>query len=515
MPARKHKTHDRKRILTLGQGLAVLALQCLPGVSYGAETPAASSTQSLSSAGRPGVLGLDDAELPAFGRVAEHDRRTVGFDSSYYFYDSEAKKSQPFYPSIGTRLKGGRQTLWLEGEWNVTAQVIVNPKASQFTVEMPQGYVATSRLLGPVQLSVGRRLEHWNHLDEKWGMGLWQPRFRWDYLRPEPVAFTGAYVNVTEKYFQLAAMGSPVFVPDRGVSIDAQIGSISSSSPWFISPPSQILVLNKPTPVNYQLVVPPMAEIVLRPSLSLMARAGQENEGPWASVAYSYKPMNQLLLGYDGKDKLSEVRDGSVVSAQVYPRVLNHHLTSVEAGCNGQVFRGWVSGLLERPVRDNTPSSWTTQEVADALSMSASAEWTFARPAGSFGVPSRLDLSVLRVVGGYAADGGPFSTGSGSVFDSRYPFQTAVSLGLESSLAPLGGFARRVSGSWRLLQDLGNSGQIVSAELRVRPSPGLMVAVGADVLGSDSAAGSGVTGPDFIGRYRANDRVHAGVSYAF
>lgn len=288
-------------------------------------------------------------------------------------------------------------------------------------------------------------------------------------------------------------------------------GKLTSSSIWFIPPPSKILILDMATPVQYSVDVPPIDQIVLHSGVSFLAHLGEE-QGTWAQAGYAYKPMNQLLLAYEGKLQLGT----NVALATVHPRVLYHELISAEAGYTSNLFRGWLSALSDRPIRDQTPESWTTQEVASALSLSPSVEYRFGSSAEKSPV---LGLSYLRVWGGNAPDGG-IGTGatgdnSGSVFDTRYPYTNALIMSLHSSLAPLGGIAQQMQASTRFLQDFDHSGTILSMELTYHPQETWAFSLGADVLGSNSTSNSLSAGSDFISRYQSNDRVHLGVSHAF
>jgi hypothetical protein len=249
-----------------------------------------------------------------------------------------------------------------------------------------------------------------------------------------------------------------------------------------------------------------------------------EEQGPWVAAGYAYKPMNQLLLAYDGYLQLNREGD-KVANATVYPRLLHHHLTSFEAGFSESKFKASVSALSERPVRDQPPTGWTTQEVESALSVSPSLDIEMN---GAADEPVRLGFSYLRVWGGSAPDGGAAkSLGAlgGSVFESRYPFAQAGQMSVKTTLAALHrslSWGRRVSFDMRLLHDIPNQGTILSWELRYRPQFNLELALGADILGtlesdrvSSNATSLSGQATNFIDRYRSNDRFHAGISYVF
>lgn len=440
----------------------------------------------------------------AFGAFGE---RSVGFDASSYFYAGSMSKDS-FFPSLTGRFEGETTGNVLQAAIEADASVMLKPGSYSVFYEARQAYVGTSPEMGSVRLFLGRKLESWNHLDDQWRMGIWQPRFRWDYLHPDVVGLTGAFVEVRHGDFHFSLMGSPIFIPERGVTMTFQNGSVISQSPWFLPPPSQISLFNSPTPINYNLALPNLKELLLRPSVSLKARYGQE-KGAWGSVALAHKPMNQLLMAYSGYFQ-HESEDQQKLQATVYPRSAYHYLMSLEGGYSAETMSGWASLLWDRPMRDTTPWNWTTQEVAPAVALSATVDFQVG---GTKASPTMIDVSALHVWGGNAPDQGPFTKSSGSVFDTRYPFEDAIAVGVKGDVFPIA--RQMISGSARLIQDIGHQGTILSAELKYRPAMMWEMAVGVDVLGSNAVYNAGSGGSDFISRYRGNDRFHAGVSYVF
>jgi hypothetical protein len=178
---------------------------------------------------------------------------------------------------------------------------------------------------------------------------------------------------------------------------------------------------------------------------------------------------------------------------------------SGEGGFVGDRVSGWISVLSEHPFRDNTPADWTTQEIIPSIAVSSTLD---VRVSGSPERATHMDLSLLRQWGGNAGDQGSLAQGgSASAFEARYPFQSALALGLRSSALA------RITASTRLISDVGHEGTIWCMELRYLPRDRWMLGVGADLL--TSAAPEDPMNADFIGRFRANDRFHAGVTYVF
>jgi hypothetical protein len=473
---------------------------------------AAGSTLDSPSPGMSIPSGLSETPIVLPGLGGE-SYRSLGFDFADYPFVQQPH-TDSLNPSLNFHWESVSRGPIFETAFETAAQLTYHAAGrSAFFFEMTEAYLGTSKSLGNAQLKVGRKLEHWNHLDERWQFGIWQPRFRWDFIRPETVGLLGASFSVTGPAFEWVVLGSPGFIPERGVPISVENGEVMSRSPWFLPPPKKVKFLEEVTAVEYSMVLPSVQEIVQHAGASTMVRLG-EQKGIWASVAYAYKPMNQLLLAYDGYLQLDSKADESAV-ATIFPRVLYHHLTSLEVGYNHPSFSSYFSMLYERPVRDAPPSQWTTQEVTSALGVSPTMDVIIG---GTEADPSRVEVSYLRVWGGNARDGGELSDlggKAGSAFESRYPFDNAFRLALKSNLGGISPALKRIRSHSQFLGDITNQGYIFSTELRYQARSNWELALGADLLGSNLPVGGPDKGANFIGRYRNNDRVHAGITYVF
>lgn len=438
---------------------------------------------------------------------------SLGLDTVGYFHSTD-DGPKGFQNSLSPELVGRWQAHdagpVLEGGAQADLLLMFNgvsqvPSASTTStyIEAPELYAGTSRQLAPVQLDVGRKLEQWNHLDEQWNLGIWQPRFRWDYLHPETVGLTGAFLRVEQPMFKLVVWGSPIFIPERGVPISTDGGQLSSASRWFIPPPSTVSLFGRDMPVQYSLMMPGLSDLVAHPGGSVMARVGR-SEGAWGSVGYAYKPINQLFLSDTGYVQVDNISGDTHGVATIYPRVLYHELFSAEGGYETEPMKAWVSVLGEHPFLDQTPSDWDSQEATPSLAVSSTVDF---RVAGSPERPTRLDISYLRQWGGNTGDSGPDAQSGVSNFEARYPYQSAVAMGVRSDAVA------RLSASTRVIYDIGHQGTIWSTEIRYQPRQSWVVGVGADLL--TSLQTDDPEDADMISHFNANDRVHAGVTYVF
>ncbi len=432
---------------------------------------------------------------------------SIGLSAVDYLHVSDTAPDA-FQHSLISQLVGKAnlyiQDSWVEAGFQADGLLVFSNFQNGSVIpylEFPEAYIGTSRKLAPLSLTFGRRLEHWNQLDEKWKLGIWQPRFRWDYVHPEQVGLTGVFFTAQHSLARLVLMATPVFVPERGVPISVDDGSFPSRSRWFISPPSHVGIFGQRTPIRYSLATPPLQEIVFNPGASAQLRVGG-SKGLWASGGYAVKPMNQLLLADDGFASLSANRP-IYADVTIYPRVAYHRVASVDVGYESDGLSGWASFLDEQPIRDNTPADWTTQEVRPSQALSAGID---VRVAGTVSRPTLVSLSELLQWGGNAPDQGALAV-AGSIFEARYPFQNAVSLGLST---PIWG---ALSGTTKLIYDVGHDGGIWSTEMKYQTRSNWMFAAGVDLLSSSNPDSSDAV--DWVSRYRANDRVHAGVTYVF
>jgi hypothetical protein len=364
-----------------------------------------------------------------------------------------------------------------------------------------------------LQFNIGRQLVQWNQLDDNWKLGIWQSRYRWDYLNPESSGLLGGFLNVEAPLFKLVVFGSPIYIPERGVSQTIRPnGSVVSNSVWNGTPPAAIKIpgTDQLTPVDYTVAMPPLGEILVRPSISIQTRVGGDQEGPWISAGYAYKPINQVILGYTSAFPLA-ADDAPRLAITLYPRFIQHHLVGVDTGWDWKNLGASLSFLYENPIVEETPASWTAQQLTRSYAISPSFYWKLGT--GSEGSP-RVDLSYLHQWGGNAPDLRPQIAGPSS-FEYRYPFQDALQLKFNTSL-PWGG----MNVGTRLLYEFSQDGLILSAGVQFRPWKGLAwrdiaFSVSGDLLISGAFSGKPRFTNDFISAQQDNDRVTARLSYVF
>ncbi|MGZ3652796.1 MAG: hypothetical protein ACXVB9_11525 [Bdellovibrionota bacterium] len=370
-------------------------------------------------------------------------------------------------------------------------------------VDVNELYMGVEKKDAPTHASIylGRKRYEWSDLDSYWSLGLFDPRFRWDYLNERESGLLGIFPGFSTPYFQATAFFSPVFIPEQGAPFDISGGNCHSSSPWFSCPTSSIRVFNQPTNVNFSLDVPPVRDLIMHEGHGATIRAGADT-GPFARASYTHKPMNQFLLSFEGRLNL----DTSSVPAVIRPRVLYHDLYGLDLGYNSANLRHSVtaSAIAERPIRDVTPSTWNTQETANAQLYGITAR-THPFEGVKF---TRMEVSYLHRDGGDAADQGPFVSPGVNYFEPRYAFKNAISV---AGFTPIfDNWARKFEISSKFIVDTANTGNILVFDTYYSPVVRVVLNFGVDLLGSNNPSPV-----DFISRYQRNDRVRGGVSYAF
>jgi hypothetical protein len=464
-----------------------------------AELPAARAAIGASEASFSGILGAAEPKSEV----------SIGFSTEDYFSPASSLR-QSIYPSVDVGLKGFTSGSLLEAAGSFQGRLFLSQQ-TPLLFEAPEAYIGTSaRLSEAIQLRLGRQLHSWNQLDDLWKLGIWQPRFRYDPLNPVSVGLLGAHVDVKLPAFRMTVFASPFFVPDRGVPMDISGGAITSPLPFFVPPARTIPIEGVSTPLHYTLNMPPIEQILLNPSFSSQVRIG-EQQGVWGAAAYAYKPMNQILMAYNYA--LNVATNPNIAEATLFPRLMYHHVVSVEGGYESSAFGFRFSALGEAPLRDETPTQWVTQEVAPSLALSPSVYYRFG--ANPQPTSPTLMLSYLRQWGGNLPDrNAPAGTGL-SNFENRYLFQNAVLGNLRMPL-PLG-----LGVSTQLLYDIGHDGMISMNELSFRPITkwlprgGLQMTVGADFLVTGVLSTTLPGASDLISMYAENSRIRAGVSYVF
>src|SRR5690606_8811117 len=175
---------------------------------------------------------------------------SLGVSSTNYLGTGDVGR-QNSYSALDLELDAKTKGDEIDSRLFVQAQIGFNDSSYRF-IEFPEGYLATSKKwFGPTTFTLGRKIHPWSSLDDIWGTGVFQPQFRWDYLRPQSVGLLGLYQEYRRGPVHATLLYSPIFVPERGAALDFSDGRIRSISPGVVNPPYEIEILRKQVPVHY------------------------------------------------------------------------------------------------------------------------------------------------------------------------------------------------------------------------------------------------------------------------
>ena len=365
----------------------------------------------------------------------------------------------------------------------------------------PSGKKDESERKKGAAMFLGRKKEPWSAIDEYWNLGIWQPRFRWNYLHPREQGLTGWFFRFKGDVAEVLAYASPVSIPETGAPYELNNGTFTSMSPWFHEPGSTILLFNRQTRINYIVDMPPLSELALKPGGGIRTAVGKE-DGLWAASGYSYKPMNHVSLGYEGYLNIDTLE----TDVRIVPHVGYHHLISVEGGYREKMVQSWISLLGEKPIPYYMDPALSGVHFTPSLAVSTAVDFAFW---GTVQTGTRMGFGYLRKWGGDEKSVGPSTDQVSGLSEPRYISQDILSVKAGTPLP--WSWGRKVQIQSKLLYDAGTDGGALLSELQFSPTPSWLISVGADFLGSNSDPKS----DNFFSKYRANDLFYGGVSYVF
>lgn len=357
-----------------------------------------------------------------------------------------------------------------------------------------------------LEFTAGRKRFVWSRFDEQWGLGIWQPQLRWDYVNPEAQGLTGLFAHHESKKFRLLAYASPIFLPDQNPRFNIKDGQIESSNRWFRPPVSQLQIENGIDSIEYVVEKPSIEEVVVqdRWSYALSLAAGDIDDGIWALASYAEKPLNQLHLGIDPTQVLN-ISSGKFTPI-VHPVVVYHKLATVEAGYSGVDTHSWLSVTWEKPEAPDIPAHWEQSELSKALYTSANL---------AHRLPGRLSRTKLTWSYLVRADEMAFNQRESVVegqIDSSLQRFTFRNVGALQARSLWWATARsKFETVVRYLFSFEDNGEWLSFGLAYSPQKNWTWNLGFDLFGAPEETAA----PSFFGYYQGNDRIQGGLTYVF
>jgi|SaaInlStandDraft_6_1057023.scaffolds.fasta_scaffold11938_2 hypothetical protein len=218
-------------------------------------------------------------------------------------------------------------------------------------------------------LSFGFKDIVWNEIDHQWGLGIWQPQVRRDYLNPEQTGLPGIYftknMDLKRKHkIKTTLFFSGLFFPDQGPHYEEVNGKIRSNNPWFSEPGDYIGIQETPTEIFYKINEPEVSEIIKQHSFALKAKYIYDKYF-WINMAYANKPMNQL--GILMTHHLNALVGDMHTSVNIRPEVIRHSVASIDFGFIEKQSKIWLSMNYDSPfVNENLNSGTERSELSQS-----------------------------------------------------------------------------------------------------------------------------------------------------
>jgi hypothetical protein len=406
----------------------------------------------------------------------------VGAESQ--FYRDTAKPN--FFPILKASVEGSGEN----SEYDLQFQI--NPSH-------PQANALTSKNANyqffskdsSFQLSVGRKWALWSEADEIWDSGILNPLNSWDRLRPTSQGLTGLFLSGENESIRFQIFGSYLMIPESTPNVVIENSQFQYYHPQSISAgPQTYELLDRPTPMGYQLNIPSLSKILLRPSILGSIESKTSLDPVHIRVTAGYLPLNYFPVALQAA--LTIPLDQIVVD--LHPRLLSHAVYSTDLSIKmGESARLGLSAIRDEIISEKSlPTDYT------ASSLGATNYWSPWLKIGPF------CLAQVFSNGGLGPDIGPNANPNPdqNLFSSRILFRNATQLTVE-----LDEFTARY------LHEYSVRGDWFALDWKKQWTPNWSTVLGGDVLNADRFS-SPDRGAEFLGDLRALDRIRLGVNYA-
>jgi hypothetical protein len=340
------------------------------------------------------------------------------------------------------------------------------------------------------KLSLGRKWTNWSQLDENWGLGAFNALDSWDRLRSFSQGLTGLFMSVENEFVHFDFFASYLMLPEITPNVVIENNRFEFYHPQSVSAgPQTFELLNRPTPLGYNLRIPEISSILLRPSVAFSLETKKHYAPFFAKISYGYLPLNYFPMALQAS--LAIPIDEIVVDLR--PRLLSHNLYNAEVAYEWNP--GLIGGLsltVDQIVSEEfIPADYTTAQLGTT---------TYFSPWIKIEI---FKISHLYSQGGISTDIGPYANSSHNLFSSRILYRNATQL--QISLSEI---------TAKLLHEFSIEANWIAIDWKHQWNKKLSTTLGADILSAEAPAASN-GGAEFISDLRALDRIRLGVNYVF
>jgi hypothetical protein len=368
---------------------------------------------------------------------------------------------------------------------------------------LPQAYVSFQKS-DQFELTVGRIVKNYSHLDTYWMLGELQPLFRWDAARPEIQGLPGIFATYKPtQQVQIDFFASYLFLPTQGPTFSVVDGKLTSGNPWFSRPVDVIALSGAPFDLIYSVKTPDVSEIILKPAGGVSVFLQSEDEKTWARIGYFLKQRNEVVTPFEGTLNLG-TNTGDI---EIYPRTADHTIANLDVGYQDDDWGVTLSALSESNVEFETEPLWIYPIYSDQYKIGLN----FLYHLTSF---HSLEFGALRTFNNRVGVGGGPSgiEDSVDIFSFRNQYENAVDLRLTSVFLPQKqGFLFKSKA--RVAYDYKAQTALASFEVIYSPIADGSLFVRADLFGGERLTNEVYN--NLLVNYLNRDRIQTGVKYVF
>ncbi len=458
-----------------------------------------------------GSMGQNSASKQATGRSTFKKKQTANSEDMTFKIGAEAAAQG--YSSYSKADSGATQQVEVNLNLKKQGAFFSNTEITIGTFSTPQSfyYAAPEAYIGYgdkyASVTVGRKIENLSFADSFYNLGLVQPYMSNDTINFKQQGLVSLAGHAYNGSFGVNAGFNPVFLPNQGPQATAKDGQIVSSNRWAQTAPEKFRFGDQNQEIIYAISDYNLTDILAHTGFYVNAYLGTSQDRPVLNATYANKPVNELALSRETFADISTFKGNVILT----PVVLNHQVYSLDLNMDSGLLKTTLSFLADEPQNVKAADSQTMQTLSP-LSMA------------SFYAGYNLSSLVNRNLEVYAAyaqiSGGEIkdinSDGASSSFSfssSRSRFKNPVRVGMKSDM--FYAYGRAIKADANFTYDQEYHGSLLSAQIQYSPNDQLRLSVGADLIGVETESTSATAQTNYLDQNKANDRITAGVAYAF